>query len=293
MSNPRPIIGHIRFSFYGITDTKLRPDRANAALARLYDETRIARRFFLFERLTLPSLLAQTDQDFRVVIMSSDVMPDQYKDRLLQLAERLPDAIVDFSPNRRSLFAYKKHMLGLLGPGLAGSAVHFRLDDDDALAASFISRLRRLSRDLPASTHFSFPKGIMLFPASPGGTEGTSLIRTEPLTAIGLAYVSDASFTRNPFSMAHRQVWRDWPVLSDPTFPAYIRTLHFNNDTAARHDLILHGSRKARLGDDGPALQAKVAEALADEFPYLDLATLDGTLQAVAGVNGMADLRPL
>ena len=171
--------------------------------------------------------------------------------------------------------------------------MHFRLDDDDALATSFIARLRRLSRDLPGSTHFSFPKGIMLFPSQPGGTEGVSLIRTEPLTAIGLAYVSDASFLRNPFSMAHRQVWRDWPVLSDPTFPAYIRTLHFDNDTAARHNLILHGSRAARMGDEGPALQAKVAEALLDEFPYLDLATLDGTLQALAGINSMADLPPL
>ena len=98
---------------------------------------------------------------------------------------------------------------------------------------------------------------------------------------------------RNPFSMAHRQVWRDWPVLSDPTFPAYIRTLHFNNDTAARHNLILHGSRVARMGIEGPALQAKVAEALQDEFPFLDLATLDATLQSVAGINSMADLPPL
>ena len=101
MHPPRPIIGHVRFSVYGVTDTKLRPDRANAALARLYDETRMARRFFLFERLTLPSLLAQTDQDFRVVIMSSDVMPDRYKDRLLQISEQLPDVAVDISVNRR------------------------------------------------------------------------------------------------------------------------------------------------------------------------------------------------
>jgi Putative rhamnosyl transferase len=293
MTDPRPIIGHIRFSFYGITDTRLRPDRANAAMARLYDEIRMARRFFLFERLTLPSLLAQSDQNFRIVIMSSDVMPDPYKARLLQLSDMLSDATVDFSVRRRSLFAYKHHMFQPLGPGLAGSAIHFRLDDDDALAASFIARLRSLSRDLPASTHFSFPKGIMLFPARSGATGGVSMIRTEPLTAIGLAYVSDATFTRNPFSMQHRQVWRDFPVLSDPTFVAYIRTLHFNNDTSERHDMILSGARAARLGAEGAEMQARVAEALADDFPYIDQPEMDATLQALSEINTMADLPSL
>ena len=33
--------------------------------------------------------------------MSSDVMPDPYKDRLLQLSEKLPDVAVDFSVNRQ------------------------------------------------------------------------------------------------------------------------------------------------------------------------------------------------
>ena len=47
----RPIYGHIRFSFYGFTDTRLKPDPDDKALAELYDETRMARRFFLFENL--------------------------------------------------------------------------------------------------------------------------------------------------------------------------------------------------------------------------------------------------
>lgn len=77
MFGQRPIYGHIRFSFYGITDTRAKPDEDGTVLAQLYDETRMARRFFLFENLTLPSLIHQTDRDFRTVIMSSSVMPDQ------------------------------------------------------------------------------------------------------------------------------------------------------------------------------------------------------------------------
>ncbi|MBA3910037.1 MAG: hypothetical protein C0524_09140 [Rhodobacter sp.] len=84
----RSIIGHIRFSYYGYTDTFLKPDADDAALARLYDETRMARRFFLFERLTLPSLRAQTDQNFHILIMSSDAMPEVYKERLRQVTAK-------------------------------------------------------------------------------------------------------------------------------------------------------------------------------------------------------------
>lgn len=64
MFEDRQIYGHIRFSYYGFTDTRERPDDDGTALARLYDETRMARRFFLFENLTLPSLIHQTDGGF-------------------------------------------------------------------------------------------------------------------------------------------------------------------------------------------------------------------------------------
>ena len=53
MFDTRPIYGHIRFSFYGVTDTRAKPDSDGSTLARLYDETRMARRFFLFENITL------------------------------------------------------------------------------------------------------------------------------------------------------------------------------------------------------------------------------------------------
>ena len=76
----RTIVGHIRFSYYGRTDTRLRPDESGESITQLYDETRMARRFYLFEKLTIPSLLAQSDKRFSLVVMSSDLMPRVYKD---------------------------------------------------------------------------------------------------------------------------------------------------------------------------------------------------------------------
>ncbi len=293
MSDQRPIIGHIRFSYYGLTDTRLQPDAEDAALATLYDETRMARRFHLFERLTVPSLMAQTDQDFQILIMSSDVMPDPYKERLWHIAARLPQAKIVYSRYRKSMLSYKKHMDDALGPDMTGTALHFRLDDDDALAHSYIARLRQMSGAMPARTHFSFPKGILLFPATSENTDGTSLMIKVYLTALGLAWISDASFLRPPFAMAHMQLWREWPVLSDPTFPAYIRAMHFNNDTLFRQKGFLRSHRAERLGENAEARAREVDEALAAEFPFIDRPRLDALIGELAAINGLSDLPTL
>lgn len=65
MFDERPIIGHIRFSFHGLTDTRPKPGDDGTALAALCGEGRMARRFFLFENLALPSPIARTGRAFR------------------------------------------------------------------------------------------------------------------------------------------------------------------------------------------------------------------------------------
>jgi Putative rhamnosyl transferase len=289
----RAIYGHIRFSFYGITDTRSKPDEDGTALARLYDETRMARRFFLFENLTLPSLIAQTDRDFRTVIMSSEVMPDPYKQRLTALAARLPGAMVEFSPHQRGDLAFRKFMIEAAGRRGHATSVHFRLDDDDALAINYIARLREISRILSPTTHITFPTGLFLFPAS--GTEpvGTSMVQQRFLTAIGLATVNGGGFQKNPFQMMHSNVWTRWPVVSDPRFPAHIRTHHFDNDTIAHQDRILGALRRERASRRARRHAAAVDAFLATSFPYLDREGLDGLIGRCEAVKGLADLPPV
>jgi Putative rhamnosyl transferase len=289
----RPIYGHIRFSFYGVTDTRLKPDADGTTLARLYDETRMARRFFLFESLTLPSLLAQTDRDFRTVIMSSSVMPDRFKDRLSALAARLPGSMVEFSPYETGDKAFRKIMMQSAGFQGRETSVHFRLDDDDAVSINYIARLRDLSRMLSPSTHITFPTGIFLFPARPDGPTGVSMLQQRLLTAIGLATVNGGRFQKNPYQMMHGQVWTRWPVVSDPGFPSHIRTQHFENDTAARQDKIISAIQSERASRRGPRHAANVDRALGQSFPWIDRATLDGLLARCEAVKSLSDLPPL
>lgn len=293
MFEDRPIYGHVRFSFYGSTDTRARPDEDGVALGRLYDETRMARRFFLFENLTLPSLLNQTDRAFKTVIMSSSVMPDRFKQRLAAVAARLPGAVVEFSEHQRGDLAFSKFMAEAAGYKGRASSVHFRLDDDDAMAVNFISRLRHVSRVLSPSTHITFPTGIFLFPARPDTPEGVSMVRQHFLAAQGLATVNGGGFHKNPFQMMHGNVWTRWPVVSDPSFVAYVRTQHFDNDTVARQDKVIGALQVERTSRRAHRHAAAVEGALAEGFPWIDRETLDGLLVRCDAVKSLADLPPV
>ena len=293
MFEDRPIYGHIRFSFYGFTDTRERPDDEGAALARLYDETRMARRFFLFENLTLPSLVHQTDKAFKTVILSSSVMPDRFKNRLLAIAALLPGAVVEFSEHQRGDLAFHRFMVESSGYKGRGSSVHFRLDDDDAVSVDYIARLRHLTRVLSPSTHITFPTGIFLFPAGPDAAEGVSMVQQRFLTAIGLATVNGGGFQKNPYQMMHGNVWTRWPVVSDPGFPSHIRTQHFDNDTAARQDKIIGALQRERISRRGRRYAAEVQRALSKSFPWIDQETLDGLLARCDAVRSLDDLPPV
>jgi len=293
MFDQRPIVGHIRFSFYGTTDTRTKPDDNGETLARLYDETRMARRFHLFENLTLPSLKAQTDQNFRIVVMSSEVMPDRFKARLAAIMAEFPNAVVDFSVYQRGDKAFRSHMLASLGPNLGGTAVHFRLDDDDALGKDYIADLRRISQTLPPTTHISFPRGLILFPASPDKPEGAVMEELHFLAAMGLAVVCSGAFAKNPFQMMHGSVWKRWPIVSYPRGHAFIRTQHFSNDTLTRQDKILTALRTERFSRRAGRHIAAVDSALATSFPFIDQTRLSGLLAENVAITSLADLPAL
>lgn len=290
MFEDRKIYGHIRFSFYGFTDTRERPDEDGTALARLYNETRMARRFFLFENLTLPSLLNQTDRAFKTVIMSSSVMPDRFKDRLTSIAALLPGAEVEFSEETRGDYAFHRFMVESAGYKGRANSVHFRLDDDDAVSVDYIARLRHISRVLSPGTHITFPTGVFLFPARPDAPEGVSMVQQRFLTAIGLATVNGGGFQKNPYQMMHGNVWTRWPVVSDPSFFSHIRSQHFENDTVARQDKILGALQRERNSRRGRRHAAAVQKALGRSFPWIDQETLDGLLTRCDAVKSLDDL---
>lgn len=102
----------------------------------------LSRRFDLFERICLPSMVAQTDQDFVWIIYFDKDTPQEFKDRTAQLQKQFP-----FVPYYTGLFpgdGWRKSVQEVLSDkGLSpAQLVSTRLDNDDALASDYAQRIK-------------------------------------------------------------------------------------------------------------------------------------------------------
>ncbi len=116
--------------------------------------------------------------------------------------------------------------------GQKGPSVHFRLDDDDAIACNTVHNLKRLGSHAAPGTLLSLPSGLNLFEH---GGRSYLIPKFEPYIAIALAFVNPQGKYRNPFRCAHKREYRTSPSLMDPNPAAYIHTAHVASDTQLRH----------------------------------------------------------
>ncbi|MEJ2028530.1 MAG: glycosyltransferase [Maritimibacter sp.] len=275
------VFGHIRFSFFGKNDTKISrlemsdTERFNT----LYAPERMETRFHFFENITLPSLRTQDDQDFRIIVASSEVMPDVYKARLLDICADMPQIKVLFSKFPSIQRTCNKYIRAELADAKERS-VHFRLDDDDAMSRHVIGKLRRDAEILPSSTHISYPSGFLLAPVD----EAYKLIRkNEPHIAIGWGVVFDPGEENTPYSFRHGAYHRNNPSFVDPRGVHYIHTAHAFSDTV---DNQARKVKQAISQDNGFGTEggdARTAELIADAFPGFTVEKFAAIMQATPG----------
>ena len=84
------MLGLCRFSYLGGAGYQVAHDTIEARRAYLYDPERLARRWFWFENIVLPPLLAQTDPDFTLVLMTGPDLPEPYLSQLRELTGIAP-----------------------------------------------------------------------------------------------------------------------------------------------------------------------------------------------------------
>ncbi|MEM8553802.1 MAG: glycosyltransferase [Pseudomonadota bacterium] len=237
---PVQIIYQTRFSYLGQSGWQ---SAASTDPALLFDDARLARRFALFERLTLPSLAAQTDPDFLHVVLTARTMPKLWRKRLVELCS---DTL---GPER----------VRVMAKGPASASLRFRvfvrrhfdprqplaqvvLDDDDALSCDFTELLKieahhAVTHDLPRSgyTFLSFATGLSLHlhdHAPP-----SLAWRNVPFTNLGLSLVAPADTDRHPLATSHKRIGERHPSrVIAARRPFYIRTVHGDNDSRAFAD---------------------------------------------------------
>ena len=231
------IKGLVRFSYPSESGFNLSKSGAKHVHNVLYDPERIERRFALFEMLCLRSLAMQRDTGFQVGILVGDSLPEYARERLVEMLDGFPNAkLITLPPLEHytaTVCAFKQM------PDVAGSefTVTFRLDDDDAMHADTVGRLREVAqtilplRNLQDPLAIAFNRGFYFDLSNPEKMI-TECFEKTPL-GVGMALVAPAGSRQNVFRRNHRAAGQHFNCYTEINKPMFIRTVHQDNDSGA------------------------------------------------------------
>lgn len=258
------ILGVCRFSMLGRGDWKAyrnQPDEALEAIylkqaQDLFAPERLEARLATFEHLTLRSLANQSDGDFRLLVASSDRMPDTYRKRLETICGDVEQVILRFLPPTHISDAIQQVApeAGLDLP----DTVQFRLDDDDCVSRDYIRRLRRHAASMWRNAHFAVSFPSIFYCITDGPTEGI-YDWYSPFFSAGAAIRHSS---RTIFDYGHYAIPTRLVAVTDPHFPNIV-THRGDNDTPRHAPEIL---RKRGMR---PASRDDVRRAIERHFDYL------------------------
>lgn len=224
-----PVVGICRFSFCGKgdwrsyrdakTDDQVETTRLVTA-AELYAPERMALRFHLFEHFLLPSLEAQTDPNFICIVLTSDLMPDMYLERL--------DALCRRSPRIELLVSSAATVHEAIWPRLADlnaqagrPLVNFRIDDDDCLSRDYVQELRGYMTRLGDRMPIGYSRSNGLVVTQYATDDGPQVYQANlPFNSMGTAIRVHGE--RTVFSFGHNALHKRFPAIVDNSGMGYI-----------------------------------------------------------------------
>ncbi len=238
------VIGLCRFSYPALGGFQIEHDTPEARAAFLYDPERMEERFALFQNFTLPSLKAQTDRDFTLAIVVGDAMPTGLLARLQALVQDMPQAVIVSRPPGRHRQVMRE-VINQLREDRRLPSLQFRMDDDDAVAVTFVQRLRETAGDLGPmlAKHryvaIDFNQGHIAR-ISCEGIHAKPVIQTLWTPALGMTVAPGAS--RSIMNFSHAKLGRVMPVVTLPVAGMFVRGHNPFNDSRQKD-----GTRPVRL----------------------------------------------
>ncbi len=227
------VIGLCRFSYPALGGFQIEHDTPEDRAAFLYDPVRMEERFATFQNLTLPPLLAQTDPDFTLAIVVGNAMPEKLLTRLLDLVQDIPQAVVlPRVPGRHRQVMCE--VINHVREDRPLPSLQFRMDDDDAVAVTFVQRLREAAQDLGPmlAKHryigLDFNQGHIAR-IGPKGIHAKPTVETLWTPALGMAVAAGAS--RGIMNFSHAKLGRVMPVVTLPGEDMYVRGHNQFNDS--------------------------------------------------------------
>ena len=226
------VIGFCRFSYPAEGGFQVEHDDAAARAAYLYAPERIEARFRQFETICLPGIAAQTDPDFLFLVLVGEAMPAPLRARLERLLAPVPQARIVArppGPHRQVCQEVINDARDMRAPCLM-----FRHDDDDAVAVTFVERLRAAAADCAALTRahrlvgFDWNRGWVARPT----TEG---IRAEPNVTpywgVAQAAAVQPGVRLTLMNFAHNRINRFMPTVTFTHEEMYVRGHNDHNDS--------------------------------------------------------------
>ncbi|MHA3977917.1 glycosyltransferase [Halovulum sp. GXIMD14794] len=238
-TEPVQVVGLVRFSYLGSGGFQSVPEDPDEAAAHLFDDTRMERRFRMFERVTIPSLAAQTDPDFTLVVLTAENLPAHHLERLRAAVAKLPNGSVLQLPAMPQYRAVREAVQsGLtLQPDLTAQ---FRLDDDDGLALDFVATLKRHAPEV-ARLHLDsetpgvgldYTHGLRVFWKD--GEIQTIIHNRRIHTSQGMTLVTRDRGVKTVMGYAHHKIWQHIPLVSLPKPLMYLQSSHEDQDSGMR-----------------------------------------------------------
>ncbi|MEM6324777.1 MAG: glycosyltransferase [Pseudomonadota bacterium] len=230
------IVVLIRFSYATTGDFYPGFDDVAAMEAFLFDPSRLARRFALFEAVCLPSLLGQSERDFKTVFLVGAHMPTNWRQKLDILCREIPGATVIAAPPQPHYAGIKAAFETIPTEGFTHRTT-VRLDDDDAVDNDFIARLKSLAPkaaligDPTRPTAIAHNRGFFLERREDKTVVFPTIERT-PLS-VGAALIAPVAYRENIYLVDHRQLPQNFTTYCDTEHYAYIRTVHRDNKSNA------------------------------------------------------------
>ena len=226
-------IGLCRFSYPALGGFQVEHDDLSEREAYLYAPERMEERFRTFECFTLPSMRGQTDPDFTFLILIGESLPWAYRQRLEALVADVPQTIIQAHPPRKHREVCQE-AINSVRVFDTNPCLQFRMDDDDAVALSFVADLRHVARkvqnllELDRHIAIDFNRGHIAR-ATPGGLETEAVCRPFWTPALGMMVGPKVKATIMNF--AHGKLPLRMPCVSVTGVDMFVRGHNAYNDS--------------------------------------------------------------
>lgn len=285
-----PMIGICRFSFCGngdwaaysgvTKDTDIDLLRLHQA-ERLYDDARMTLRFYLFETFLLPSLRAQKDPNYLLIVLTSDIMPAKHLKRLRTLCEgeeKLMLIVSSEATVHDALMPEIKH----LNAGLSRPLVQFRIDDDDCLSTDYVRELRTYMMRLGDVMPIGYSRSTGLVVTSYAQDGATHIYRANlPFNSMGTAIRVHGE--RTIFSFGHGALLRRFPAVVDNAGMGFISIKIDGHDSRP-----INMAEPVFQRSHAPISDADVPVVLSKWFDFIGTGTEDRKQALVTRVEAAA-----